>query len=145
MAYTHTFIMDGNFSTIHQNRENAQCDIKLTHSEFFMTEPNCWSTFIILSLTTNWRPTCNEHHAMNDWFIKYKGLDVTRIGATTCGCHGCFCPGVVVDFQKGEQQANMDYSLSEALKNTNIMGLKRLIAIYNIMCQYWKRLKLCME
>lgn len=39
----------------------------------------------------------------------------------------------------------MDYSLSEALKNTNITGLKRLIAIYDIMCQYWKRLKLRME
>jgi|ERR1700676_13334 hypothetical protein len=39
----------------------------------------------------------------------------------------------------------MDYSLSEALKNSNITGLKRVIAIYDIMCQYWKRLKLRME
>lgn len=39
----------------------------------------------------------------------------------------------------------MDYSLSEALKNTNTTGLKRVIAIYDIMCQYWKRLKLRME
>jgi hypothetical protein len=39
----------------------------------------------------------------------------------------------------------MDYSLSEALKNTNITGLKRLITIYDIMCQYWKRLKIRME
>lgn len=68
MAYTRTFVMDGNFSAVHQNRENAQRDIKLTHGEFFMTEPNrykshlavareakevSWSTFIISSLTTN--------------------------------------------------------------------------------------------
>ena len=39
----------------------------------------------------------------------------------------------------------MDYSFCEACKNTNITGLKRLIAIYDIMCQYWKRLRLRME
>ena len=49
------------------------------------------------------KSTCNEHHAVNDRFIKYKGLDVTGVGATACGRHGCFCPGAVVDFQKGER------------------------------------------
>jgi hypothetical protein len=39
----------------------------------------------------------------------------------------------------------MDYSLSGALKNTNVTSLKRLIVIYDIMCQYSKRLKLRME
>jgi hypothetical protein len=39
----------------------------------------------------------------------------------------------------------MDYSLSEALKKTNITGLRRIILIYDIMCQYWKRLKPRME
>lgn len=118
MVYTRTFVMDGNFSAVHQNRENAHRDIKLTHGEFFMTEPNRYKshlavakevkevscfTFIISSLTANQTPTCNEHHAVNDRFIKYKGLDVTGIGATACGRHGCFCPGAVVDFQKGER------------------------------------------
>jgi Kyakuja-Dileera-Zisupton transposase len=39
----------------------------------------------------------------------------------------------------------MDYSLTEGVKNTNIASLKRLLAIYDIMCQYWKRLQLWME
>jgi Kyakuja-Dileera-Zisupton transposase len=39
----------------------------------------------------------------------------------------------------------MDYSLTEGVRNTNIAGLKRLHAIYDIMCQYWKRLQLRME
>ena len=43
------------------------------------------------------------------------------------------------------RQANMDYSLMEDVRNTNIAGLKRLLAIYDIMCQYWKRLRLRME
>jgi hypothetical protein len=45
----------------------------------------------------------------------------------------------------GYRQANMDYSLSEGTKNTNVAGLLRLIAIYDVMCQYWKRLNLRME
>ena len=68
MAYTRTFVMDGNFSAVHQNRENAHRDIKLSHGEFFMTEPNRYKahlamvkevkevsrgTFMISSLTTN--------------------------------------------------------------------------------------------
>lgn len=46
--------------------------------------------------------TCNEHHAVKDRFIAHKGLDVTGIGATACARHGCFCPGSVVNFVKGE-------------------------------------------
>jgi hypothetical protein len=98
---------------------------------------------------------------VNDRFIKYKGLDISGVGATACGRHGCFCPGAVVDFHKGERsdtfataqhhvllacsQANMDYSLSQALQNTNVTGLKRIILIYDIMCQYSKRLNIRME
>lgn len=62
-------------------------------------------------------------------------LEVTGIGATACGRHGCFVPGSVVDFQKGEQQKNMDYSLSAAL-NYNMPENPRVLLMYDIMCQY---------
>lgn len=39
----------------------------------------------------------------------------------------------------------MDYSLSEAIKNSNVAGMKRLLLIYDVMCQYSKRLNLRME
>ena len=39
----------------------------------------------------------------------------------------------------------MDYSLSEALKNSNVTGLTHILLIYNIMCQYSKRLNTQME
>ncbi|KAF8231927.1 hypothetical protein L208DRAFT_1141698, partial [Tricholoma matsutake] len=145
MAYTWTFVMDGNFTTVHQKHKNAHHDIKLSHGDFFMTELNHYKSHLAIAKEVKEKLTCNEHHAVNDHFIKYKGLDVTSVGATACGHHGCFCPSAVVDFQKGEQQANMDYSLSEALKNTNITRLKKIILIYDIMCQYWKRLRLWIE
>lgn len=47
--------------------------------------------------------TCNEHRAINNRFQTQKGKDVTGIGATACARHGCYCPGSVVDFQKGEK------------------------------------------
>ena len=46
IAYTRTFVMDGNFSTVHQNRDNVHWDIKLSHSEFFMTEPNWYKAHL---------------------------------------------------------------------------------------------------
>src|SRR4051812_25759077 len=47
--------------------------------------------------------TCNEHHAVNDKFVKHKGQDVTGIGATACARHGVFCPSGVANFQRGER------------------------------------------
>jgi hypothetical protein len=70
--------MDGNFLAVHQHRENAHQDIKLTHGEFF--------------------------------------IDITGIGAMACGWHGCFCPGAVVDFQKGERYVlSVPLSISQSL------------------------------
>lgn len=65
------------------------------------------------------------------------GLDATGIGATACARHGFIVPGSVVDFQKGERQMNMDYSICESLKNMNLNGLKDVLSLYDIMCQYW--------
>lgn len=57
-----------------------------------------------------------------------------------CGRHGCFAPGSGVDLQKGERQMNIDYSLSEALKTTNVVGIFSLLLIYDVMCQYYVKL-----
>jgi hypothetical protein len=66
------------------------------------------------------------------------GCDVTGIGAVACARHGFFVPSSVVDFQKGEKQMNMDYAVSQALKTMNLNGLKDILLLYDIMCQYYK-------
>ena len=48
-------------------------------------------------------PTCNEHHGVNDRARIHKGCDSMGVGAAACLRHGCYCPGGVVDFQKGER------------------------------------------
>ncbi|KIO11756.1 hypothetical protein M404DRAFT_126579, partial [Pisolithus tinctorius Marx 270] len=53
-------------------------------------------------------------------------LHVTGIGATACAWHGCFYLHCVVDFQKGERQLNMDYSLANVL-GYNMEGIKQVL------------------
>ncbi|KAI0257945.1 hypothetical protein BC834DRAFT_812729, partial [Gloeopeniophorella convolvens] len=78
--------------------------------------------------------TCNTYRAIEMANSSHPHLDVTGIGATACA-HGCFVPTSVVDFQKGERQANMDYSLCQAL-NYNMDGIPIAVISYDIMCQY---------
>ncbi|EGO05138.1 hypothetical protein SERLA73DRAFT_37143, partial [Serpula lacrymans var. lacrymans S7.3] len=80
--------------------------------------------------------TCNYPRAVNLENTDRQHLNATRIGATACARHGVFCLGAVVDFQKGERQMNMDYSLCQAL--TSLVGIDSVIVLYNIMCQYGK-------
>jgi hypothetical protein len=49
MAYTHTFVMDGNFSAVHQKQDNVHHDVKLSHSEFFMTESNRYKSHLAVA------------------------------------------------------------------------------------------------
>jgi hypothetical protein len=71
-----------------------------------------------------------------------QGMDVTGHGHTACARHGCFAPGSGVDFHKGERQMNIDWSLSQAMKTTNMKGILRLLDIYDIMCRYGVNLDL---
>jgi len=46
----------------------------------------------------------------------------------------------MVNFQKGERQANMDFSWSETIKPTFIRGIKKVLHIYDVNCLYQKEL-----
>jgi len=65
--------------------------------------------------------------------------DCTGIVGHACGRHGCYVPGSIVDLQKGERQANVDWSFCEALKGMNLNGLPKVLLIYDIMCQWHKK------
>ncbi|KAG1863200.1 hypothetical protein DFJ58DRAFT_656481 [Suillus subalutaceus] len=62
------------------------------------------------------------------------------IGGCACARHGCFVPHAMVDFQKGERQMNMDYTLYEGLKH-NADGIQHALTCYDVNCQYHKHLK----
>jgi hypothetical protein len=46
-----------------------------------------------------------------------------------------------VNFQKGEWQMNMDWSLCEAVATTYVGDMPQVLHIYDINCQYCKHLK----
>ncbi|KAN0094398.1 hypothetical protein V8E55_002685 [Tylopilus felleus] len=75
--------------------------------------------------------TCNNHQAVNQANTGHRKLEATSIRATACTWHGCFVPHTIVDFQKGERQVNMDYSLAHALGH-NMDGITDLNIIPRI-------------
>ncbi|KAG9317918.1 hypothetical protein JVU11DRAFT_2150 [Chiua virens] len=81
------------------------------------------------------KSTCQNHRAVNKANTARLNLRATGIGATACVRHGCFVPHSVVDFYKGEQQKNIDYSICEALAYHSA-GLERALVVYDVACQW---------
>lgn len=86
-------------------------------------------------------PTCHKHRAPGNAEVTHNGADCTGVAGHCCVRHGCFAPGSLVDFQKGERQMNLDWSLAETLKTTNVHPLKNVLHIYDVNCQYYVHLK----
>ncbi len=74
-----------------------------------------------------------------------KQNDVNGVACHACARHGCYCPGSMVDILEGEKQAVVDYSLNETCRTTNMERIRKLLLIYDIMCQYYKKLHLRFE
>jgi hypothetical protein len=66
-----------------------------------------------------------------------KACDITGIVACACGRHGCFAPNSIVDLYRGEQQKNVDWSVLETIRTTNVHPKQGMTFYYDIACQYW--------
>ncbi|KAI0277495.1 hypothetical protein BGY98DRAFT_904820, partial [Russula aff. rugulosa BPL654] len=80
---------------------------------------------------------CQNHRAVNNANTSRTHLRATGVGATACARHGCFVPHSVVDFYKGEQQKNIDYSICQAI-SYNSDGIQRALITYDVACQWHK-------
>ncbi|KAH8978663.1 hypothetical protein EDB86DRAFT_2836597 [Lactarius hatsudake] len=109
-----TFIMDGNFSAEHMRHRSGERDVALSAGMAFMANPELYKAHLQSGTEIVQPSTCNTYKAIEQANSSRAHLDVTGIGATAC-CHGFFVPTSVVDFQKGERQINMDYSICKAL------------------------------
>ncbi|KAN0135024.1 hypothetical protein V8E53_007142 [Lactarius tabidus] len=126
-----TFIMDGNFSAEHMQYRTTDKDVSLSAGMAFMSNPDLYKQVNTSLFATS---TCNTYKAIEQANSTQPHLDITGIGATAC-CHGFFVPTSIVDFQKGEQQINMDYSICKALSH-NMKDIPVALLMYDIMCQY---------
>ncbi|KAG5647021.1 hypothetical protein H0H81_007987 [Sphagnurus paluster] len=73
--------------------------------------------------------------------LSSKACDVTGIVAIACARHGCFAPNSLTNLTHGERQVNIDWALLKALETTNMQGIKQMMIIYDIVCQYFIKLR----
>ncbi|KAI9436339.1 hypothetical protein H4582DRAFT_1816946 [Lactarius indigo] len=133
------FMMDGNFQAEHMKMRNPENDIPLSEGTGFMVSQKSYELHLKSAVERQQRSTCHDHRAVNN-VNKHGGhLESTGIGATAC-IHGAFVPDSVVDFQKGEAQKNMDYSIFKAL-NFNMEGIEAALICYDVMCQWSVHMK----
>lgn len=81
-------------------------------------------------------PCENTFRAIMNALLASKACDVTGVGSMACARHGCYVPTSLVDFFKGEQQKNMDFSLLQAFHYIGIDADQGCLLIYDISCQY---------
>ncbi|KAI9431761.1 hypothetical protein H4582DRAFT_1822014 [Lactarius indigo] len=129
-----TFIMDRNVSAEHMRHRSGDKDVALSAGMAFMANPDSYKAHLQCGKEIAQPSTCNTYRAIEQANSSRTHLDVTGIGATAC-CHGFFVPTSVVDFQKGERQINMDYSICKAL-SYNMEDIPVALVMYDIMCQY---------
>ncbi|GBE79973.1 hypothetical protein SCP_0211750 [Sparassis crispa] len=127
------FVMDGNFSAEHMKMKHSEEDVALSDGQAFMVSQEDYKAHLAVAMESHQRSTCHEHRAVNQANVDRANLDATGIRATACARHGFFIPHTVVDFQKGERQMNMDYSLINAL--LTLIGITLVLVMYDIMCQ----------
>ncbi|KAI6162387.1 hypothetical protein EDD17DRAFT_1478587, partial [Pisolithus thermaeus] len=137
--YTRTVVMDGNFKAEHMCEWRPDNQVWLMDGCGFMVT-NLIITRGAHSLTVQQKSACNNHKVISQASVSHGKLNSTGVGATACAWHGCFYLHSVVDFQKGERQLNMDYSLCNALSySTN--GIQNVICFYDVNCTYMKNLQ----
>ncbi|KAI5998314.1 hypothetical protein EDC04DRAFT_2584947 [Pisolithus marmoratus] len=137
--YSHVIVMDGNFKAEHMPPKNAGNETWLMDGQGYMVASQDYKTY--LGGTTNkiMHSNCNNHHTISQANHNRGQLTSMGIGGCACARHGCFIPHLMVDFQKGEQQVNMDYALVHPLHH-EMKPSQQVLHFYDINCQYSQNL-----
>ncbi|KAF8141809.1 hypothetical protein EV363DRAFT_1151130 [Boletus edulis] len=114
-----------------------QDDIPLSDGLAYMVTNQLYQNHVENAANNDERSTCQNHRAVNETNTSNTHLRATGVGATACARHGCFVPHSVVDFYKGEQHKNIDYSICQAV-NYKSDGIQKAIIIYDVACQWCK-------
>src|SRR6266542_5836775 len=85
-------------------------------------------------------PCENNFRAIENALRYSRACDISGIVACACARHGCFAPCSIVDLFRGEQQKNVDWSLLETIRTTNVDPDQGIMFIYDLICSYWVHL-----
>ncbi|KAH8070292.1 hypothetical protein BXZ70DRAFT_1013340 [Cristinia sonorae] len=139
--YVIQLIKDGNFKQEHLQYKANIFDVRLSDGLGFMVGSMEYLKHLKETINQPIEVSdCREHRAVTQTHVKRNNLASTGIGAVACARHGCFVPHSVVDFQKGERQANMDYAFVNAVK---FWGGRLTVvqSFYDVACQWHKNLR----
>ncbi|KAI6141259.1 hypothetical protein BKA82DRAFT_3986329, partial [Pisolithus tinctorius] len=139
--YARTLVMDGNFKAKHMHDRRPADQVWMMDGRGYMVSDSKYQAYLQATPHVTEKSPCNNHRAINQANANRGKLHSTGIGATACAWHGCFYLHSVVDFQKGERQLNMDYSLANAL-HYNMAGINKVLCFYDINCSYMKNLRM---
>ncbi|KAI6034785.1 hypothetical protein EDC04DRAFT_2516893, partial [Pisolithus marmoratus] len=138
--YTRMVVMDGNFKAEHMHERCPDDQVWLMDRRGFMVTNPPYQAYLKATPHITEKSPCNNHKAISQANASHRKLNSTGVGATACAWHGCFYPHSVVDFQKGERQLNMDYSLAHAL-SYNMVSINNILCFYDINCTYMKNMQ----
>ncbi|KAJ7164569.1 hypothetical protein C8R43DRAFT_1122450 [Mycena crocata] len=84
--------------------------------------------------------TCSGLAALDYANTKFsRGYSATGVGMGVCARHEFVQPNGVADLQRGERYANMDYIFASFMRHINLK-LRKIVS-YDIVCQWWKGLR----
>ncbi|KIM70529.1 hypothetical protein SCLCIDRAFT_18643 [Scleroderma citrinum Foug A] len=129
--YSRIIAMDGNFKAEHMLLKRPADELWLMNGKGFMVTAEPYKTYLAQTANRVEKSDCSNHHAVNQTNTNRSQLASTGIGGCACARHGCFIPHAMVDFQRGEQQVNMDYALAYAVHHGMGYG-QQVINFYDI-------------
>ncbi|THU91454.1 hypothetical protein K435DRAFT_820836 [Dendrothele bispora CBS 962.96] len=105
----------------------------------YFVEGEPFRKFLLEVTDQNEMCTCSGLAALEQANTKFsRGYATTGVGLGVCARHEFVQKNAVVDLQKGERYANMDYGLASLLRHHD-HRLKKVIS-YDIVCQWCKNL-----
>ncbi|KLO10987.1 hypothetical protein SCHPADRAFT_942388 [Schizopora paradoxa] len=135
---------DGNFGAPNMKTKNPGKEVYLNDGEGTFVERVPYKGHLEGTADVKEKTTCSNLKAVSNANANRKDLECTGVGGCVCARHGCVIPHSMVDFQKGEQQKNMDYCISNAL-SFNSEGLPEAAVIYDLACQWGVHFKSRLE
>ncbi|KAN0088255.1 hypothetical protein V8E55_005312 [Tylopilus felleus] len=131
------YVADGNFTGQHIKMRRPEDDVALSDGLAYMVANRPYQDHVMNAADNEERSSCQNHRAVNNANTSQTHLRATGVGTTACARHGCFVPHSVVDFYKGEQHKNVDYSICQAVSYKS-QDMQRAIIIYDVACQWHK-------
>ncbi|KAI6142305.1 hypothetical protein EDD17DRAFT_1711602 [Pisolithus thermaeus] len=137
--YADFVAIDANFRLKRKHVSSDAIDPSLSDGWGYFVEDSQYRTFLNERRhDIQEKSTCSSHNAVNMADTKSsQGLATTGVSSIVCVRHNFKYPNGVVDLEKGERYANMDYAFFSAMRHSscNVLNVS-----YDIACQWHKNL-----